>query len=114
MELLPEGEESEHAVLCDVGGAGWIVCSAHEYRASGCYDHDRSEHAVPDDPGLGMRSPMAKSIPQYLREQIIDTAVNDYGLTRVRLEPPGGNSLSNRAGSGSTTTATRIRSTGVR
>ena len=34
-----------------------------------------------------------EDIPQYLREQIVDTAVNDYGLTRLRLEPPGGNSL---------------------
>ena len=32
-----------------------------------------------------------EDIPQALRDQIHDIAVNDYGLTRLRLEPPGGN-----------------------
>ena len=32
-----------------------------------------------------------EDVPQFLREQVLDTAVNDYGLTRLRLEPPGGN-----------------------
>jgi len=35
-------------------------------------------------------------IPEALRDQILREAVNELGLTRVRLEPPRGNSLNNR------------------
>lgn len=38
----------------------------------------------------------AIEIPQMLRDQILDEAVNDLGLTRLRLEPPGGNSSGHR------------------
>ncbi|KPJ63129.1 MAG: hypothetical protein AMS15_01625 [Planctomycetes bacterium DG_23] len=35
-------------------------------------------------------------IPEMLRSQILDELVNDLGLTRLRLEPPGGNSSDHR------------------
>lgn len=40
--------------------------------------------------GWGATAPGIQ-IPDMLREEILDEAVNDLGLTRLRLEPPGGN-----------------------
>lgn len=41
---------------------------------------------------LGWGATIAKiDVPDALREELLDEAVNDLGLTRLRLEPPGGN-----------------------
>ncbi len=69
-------------------GAAVILCAASAW----------ADVTITVDPGTQYQTiqgwgAMAngEDIPQYLREQVIDTAVNDYGLTRLRLEPPGGN-----------------------
>jgi len=45
--------------------------------------------------GWGKSTPWLAA-PQTLRDQVLDRAVNDLGLTRLRLEAPSGNRTTHR------------------
>ncbi|GMU22049.1 MAG: hypothetical protein AMXMBFR13_21370 [Phycisphaerae bacterium] len=64
----------------------------------------RADVAVTLDPdvryqtimGWGASSWLPPKITPALRAELIETAVNEFGLTRLRLEPPGGNAAHQR------------------